>query len=169
MSKIRKGETTDPATPSRDWAELKTPAVHALWQTRFLRLQSFQPLIWWDIDHLVIHLLDIILICLTLHLDRLRPKDAESASMKNTDTFPTAAVTVRVKARPIPPAWSPSTNPTTRIVRSERRPGCWNCLETGHYYTTCTKPKQRFCHACGEPGQLARSCSGCSGPKPENE
>ena len=94
---------------------------------------------------------------------------AELAPMQNTDTFPTAAVTDRVKARPIPPARSPSTNPTARIVRRERRPGCWNCLETGHYYTACTKPKQRFCHACGEPGQLARSCSGCSGPKPGNE
>ena len=94
---------------------------------------------------------------------------SESAPMQNTDTFPTAAVTDRVKARPIPPARSPPTNPTARIVRSERRPGCWNCLETGHYYTACTKPKQRFCHACGEPGQLARSCSGCSGPRPGNE
>ena len=73
---------------------------------------------------------------------------SESAPMQNTDTFPTVAVTDRVKARPIPPARSPPTNPTARIVRREQLPGCWNCLETGHYYTACTKPKQRFCHAC---------------------
>lgn len=43
---------------------------------------------------------------------------------------------------------------------------CWNCLDTGHIFENCPRPKMRvFCYVCGELGQLANNCRICKNSK----
>ncbi|KAG8266166.1 hypothetical protein J6590_077904 [Homalodisca vitripennis] len=42
----------------------------------------------------------------------------------------------------------PTVNPPTRNIRREAVPICWNCEETGHRFSECTKPKRLRCYNC---------------------
>lgn len=39
---------------------------------------------------------------------------------------------------------------------------CWNCLENGHRYSKCTKPRRVFCYTCGTPDTKKINCPKCS-------
>lgn len=43
---------------------------------------------------------------------------------------------------------------------------CWNCLDPGHIFENCSRPKMRvFCYVCGELGQLSNNCQICKNAK----
>jgi len=46
---------------------------------------------------------------------------------------------------------------------------CWNCAETGHLFSSCSKDKRKFCYRCGEPNVTVLSCLNCkkNGRRPE--
>lgn len=39
---------------------------------------------------------------------------------------------------------------------------CWNCLDLGHKYNECQKPKNIFCYGCGLKNVLKSKCRTCS-------
>lgn len=49
---------------------------------------------------------------------------------------------------------------------------CWNCRNSGHRFSTCSQPRQRFCHRCGHPDVIVSTCPSCSRnnttPRPSN-
>lgn len=40
---------------------------------------------------------------------------------------------------------------------------CWNCRQTGHRSSECSKTKTRHCFRCGKPNFTVRTCPNCSG------
>ncbi|KAG8326019.1 hypothetical protein J6590_052459 [Homalodisca vitripennis] len=52
----------------------------------------------------------------------------------------------------------PTVNPPTRNIRREAVPICWNCEETGHRFSECTKPKRLRCYNCKTEGIKTTDC-----------
>lgn len=51
-------------------------------------------------------------------------------------------------------------NPVVAAVASP--PNCWNCLEAGHRFRQCSKPRRKFCFKCGKENVISRDCPNCS-------
>ncbi|KAG8270240.1 hypothetical protein J6590_089716 [Homalodisca vitripennis] len=57
----------------------------------------------------------------------------------------------------------PTVNPSTRNIRREAVPICWNYEETEHRFSECTKPKRLRCYNCKTEGIKTTDCRCNSG------
>jgi hypothetical protein len=49
-----------------------------------------------------------------------------------------------------------------QTLRERKDVKCWNCLEPGHRFRFCRKPKKTFCYGCGRENVLKRDCAVCN-------
>lgn len=64
-------------------------------------------------------------------------------------------------------AFVATSEPSTRGNRRDNSPvrpnfKCFNCLEIGHRFSSCSRPLKRFCYKCGHPEVSTRTCPKCS-------
>lgn len=58
---------------------------------------------------------------------------------------------------------SPETTSYARVNTLHSKIGnCWNCNDTGHRFSACSKPLRKFCFKCGLLNETVKTCKRCN-------